>query len=172
METGNLVCEAVNLLSQFLQMNTYSKSSSVKIGRFLSAVERIRADSLILFVRNLISKNRKSQFTSKKVLKMPLSRMAKKLMIEHVPKKIVFVLDSIEKIKFFLSKTRAQNWKFVVEIELKKLMKLGRKLGELGLNIQFIFISSVHLDLQIPNFIMHFMSEDFLVEKVGKLMSD
>lgn len=166
METKNLIGELIFLLSRFLMLGEVTKSKSVQVGRFLSAIERRRADDLILFIRDLIAQSRKAPFKINQIFKMPLSRIARKLGIENAPKKIVLVVDSIEKIKFFLSKTLAQNWKFAVESELKRLLKFGRKLREFGLDMQFVFVSSVHLDLHVPSFMMQFMSEAFLGVKV------
>ena len=169
MESNKIVNEAIKLLANFLNIGSDS-SKNISISRFLSRLERKRADDLISHIQEMV-KERAVDLKAPSILKMPLSRMAKKLNLVDLPQRLVVVVDSVEKVKFLLSKGHKRNWKFGVEDDLKLLIRIGARLKTLGLHTQFVFVSSVHLDLGIPSFIAHFMSQKLLCKEV-KLTAD
>lgn len=164
LESNKLINEALLALANTLGLNRRD-SKNMTITNFLTILRRRHANEQVNFLQKVIGES-STRLHSSRIARMPLSRMARKLNIERVPTRVVFTIDSIEKIQFLVSETFARNWKHRMEKELRQLMRLGASLGEFGLQLQFVFVSGVHLDLGIPSFLMNPISGENLENKV------
>ena len=97
---------------------------------------------------------------------MPLTRIAEMLELEVVPVKLTLVLDSVEKMKFYISSKKSKNWKLDLELDTNRLRRVCDKLCSYGVDLQLVFVSALHLDLGVPLFQLNFITEKPLYQEV------
>jgi hypothetical protein len=163
--TPKIINEALLILADDLEIKN-SHVHQISLTNFLNKIERKHSDDLIFYIQKLLREGSSTGLKRKDIARMPLSRIARKLQIEPVQQKIIFTIDSIETIKYMFSETQGKNWKFQAEKELRKLVRLCSNLYCFGIHVQFIFVSTVHLDLGLPSFLMQVIDGEVLEKKV------
>jgi hypothetical protein len=149
-----------------MNLKGYGNTQNSGVPSFLAKAQLKYSGELVSYINEVLKSSKKRKLTARQIQAMSVSGMKRMLNIKNDDQKVIILIDSIERIKYFLSPTVRSNWKYTMEKKLKNLMSIGNKLYSLGLDIQFVFVSSVHLDLGVSGFNVNFMSEEHLCRTV------